>query len=90
MGRSRSCWNGTTSALQPEEITLKGTRVSIKVPIQKSLETYLMILVYIKYIGFGLVGSYGISTIVGNLMSNLIYIYIYIYIIVYIYIYIYK
>ena len=27
-GRSRSCWNGTTSALQPEEITLKGTRVS--------------------------------------------------------------
>ena len=27
-GPSRSCWNGTTSALQPEEITLKGTRVS--------------------------------------------------------------
>ena len=27
MGPSRSCWNGTTSALQPE-ITLKGTRVS--------------------------------------------------------------
>ena len=27
MGLSRSCWNGTTSALQPEEITLKGTRV---------------------------------------------------------------
>ena len=27
MGPSRSCWNGTTSALQPEEITLKGTRV---------------------------------------------------------------
>ena len=25
MGPSRSCWNGTTSALQPEEITLKGT-----------------------------------------------------------------
>ena len=25
---SRSCWNGTTSALQPEEITLKETRVS--------------------------------------------------------------
>ena len=23
MGRSRSCWNGTTSALQPEEITSK-------------------------------------------------------------------
>ena len=28
MGRSRSCWNGTTSALQPEDITSKGTRVS--------------------------------------------------------------
>ena len=28
MGPSRSCRNGTTSALQPEEITSKGTRVS--------------------------------------------------------------
>ena len=28
MGRSRSCWNDTTSALKPEEITSKGTRVS--------------------------------------------------------------
>ena len=28
MGPSRSCWNGTISAYQPEEITLKGTRVS--------------------------------------------------------------
>ena len=28
MGPSRSCWDGTTSALQPEEITSKGTRVS--------------------------------------------------------------
>ena len=28
MGRSRNYWNGTTSAFQPEEITLKGTRVS--------------------------------------------------------------
>ena len=27
-GGSRSCWNGTTSALQLEEITWKGTRVS--------------------------------------------------------------
>ena len=27
MGPSRICWNDTTSALQPEEITLKGTRV---------------------------------------------------------------
>ena len=28
MGRSRSCWNGPTSAVQLKEITLKGTRVS--------------------------------------------------------------
>ena len=28
MGPSRSCWNGTTSALQTEEIISKGTRVS--------------------------------------------------------------
>ena len=28
MGPSRSCWNGTISALLPEEITSKGTRVS--------------------------------------------------------------
>ena len=28
MGPFRSCWNGTTSALQPEEITWKGTRIS--------------------------------------------------------------
>ena len=28
MGPSGSCWNGTTSALQPEENTSKGTRVS--------------------------------------------------------------
>ena len=28
MGPSRSCWNGRTSALQPEEITSKETRVS--------------------------------------------------------------
>ena len=28
MGPSRSCWNGTTSALQPERITLNGIKVS--------------------------------------------------------------
>ena len=28
MGPSRSCWNGTKSAFQPEEITSKGSRVS--------------------------------------------------------------
>ena len=32
--------------------------------------------IYIKYIGFALVGFYGISIIVGNLMSNPLYIYI--------------
>ena len=37
MGPSRSCWKGT-SALQPEEISSKGTRVSsIKVPIRKKV-----------------------------------------------------
>ena len=39
MEPSRSCWNSTTSALQPEEITLKWTSfigvLSIKVPIRK-------------------------------------------------------
>ena len=46
MGPSRSCWNGTTSALQPEEITSKGTWVSwMYYQYEKSLETYLMILV---------------------------------------------
>ena len=53
MGPSRIFWNSTTSALQPEEISSKGTRVScmyyqLKCPYEKSLETYLMILVYIK------------------------------------------
>ena len=52
MWPSRSCWNGTTSALQAEEITSKGTGVSCvyyqeKYPYKKSMETYLMILVYI-------------------------------------------
>ena len=64
MGPSRSCWNGTTSALQPEEITSKGTRVSCE--YEKSLETYLMILVYIYiYIYSLVVWVYGISTLVG-------------------------
>ena len=38
MGPSRSWWNGTTSALQPEEITLKGTRVHV-CTINKSAHT---------------------------------------------------
>ena len=37
-GPSRSCWNGTTSALQPEEITSKRTRVSCVVPSIKVLK----------------------------------------------------
>ena len=42
--------------------------------------------IYIKYIGFGLFGFYGISTIVGYLMPNpYIYIYIYIYIFIYLF-----
>ena len=50
---SRSCLNSKTIALQPGEIILKGTRVScvyyhLKCPYEKSLETYLMILVH-KY-----------------------------------------
>ena len=45
MGPWRSCWNGTTSALQPEKITSKCV-LSIKVLIQKSLKTYLIILIY--------------------------------------------
>ena len=32
--------------------------------------------IYIKYIGFGLVGFYGISIIVGNLKPNPLYTYI--------------
>ena len=61
MGPSRGCWNGTTSALHPEEITSKGTRVSCvyyqwKYPYKNSLETYLMILVYmfVKIVHFSL------------------------------------
>ena len=40
IGPSTSCCNGTTSALQPEEITAK-------CPYEKSLETYPMILVFL-------------------------------------------
>ena len=38
MGLSRSCWNGTTSALQPEEITLKGLEFQV-CTIDKSTHT---------------------------------------------------
>ena len=64
MGPSRSCWNGTTSALQLEESTSKGTRVScvlsIKVLIRKKSgnlfndpRIYIYIYIYIHiYISF--------------------------------------
>ena len=69
MGPSRSCWNNTTSALQPEEITLKGTRVSCvyyqwKCPYKKSLETYRMHLVYKKNALYGM--AYLLCTIKGE------------------------
>ena len=38
MGPCRSCWNGTTSGLQPEEITSKWTRV-LRVYYKKSAHT---------------------------------------------------
>ena len=46
MGPSKSCLNGKTRSLQPEEFTSKGTRVSCvyyqwKRPYENSLETYL-------------------------------------------------
>ena len=52
MGRSRSCWNGTTSALQPEEITSKRLlefyvcTINKSAHTKKSLETYRVHLVY--------------------------------------------
>ena len=46
--------------------------------------TKSFLFIYIKYIGFGLVGFYGISTIIGYLMPNPLYIHTYIYIYIYI------
>ena len=75
MGPSRSCWNGITSALQPEEITSKGTKVSCvyyqqKCPYEKSLETYCMLLVCADRL-VGLVSLLnGISTFMGYLISK--------------------
>ena len=55
MGPSRSCWNATTSALQPEEVTSKETSVlcvyiNKSADTKKSLETYSMILVIEPFI----------------------------------------
>ena len=58
MGPSRCCWNSTTSALQPEEITTKGTEFHVctinKSPhTKKSLETYRTAkYIYVYYIWF--------------------------------------
>ena len=41
-----------------------------------TIQCQIYIYIYIKYIGFGLVGFYGISTIVGYLMPNPHYTYI--------------
>ena len=90
MEPSRSYWNGTTSALQPEEITSKGTRVSCvyysqKYPYKKCLETYLIILVYICiYIYIYIYISVYVSVCL--FVRLRIYIYIYIYILVSVYI----
>ena len=76
LGAPISCWNSTASALQPEEITSKGTRVSCvyyqkKCPIRKkSVNLFNDPLIYIYIYN--------------------IYIYIYLYIYIYIYIYIIK
>ena len=61
MGPGRSCWNGTTSALQPEETTSKRDKsfmcvLSIKVSIRKSgnlfndsrIYIYIYIYIYIR------------------------------------------
>ena len=53
MGLCRSCCNGTTSALQPEEITSKGTRVScvhyqFKMSTRKKSGNYWKVLRYSK------------------------------------------
>ena len=41
MGLSRSFWNDTTSALQPKEVTSKGTRVSCVSVISLSISMFL-------------------------------------------------
>ena len=38
-GASKSCWNGTTNALQPKEITSKGTREFHVCTLNKSAHT---------------------------------------------------
>ena len=57
MGPSRSCLKGTISAVKPDEIISKGTRVSCvyyqwKRSCEKSLETYCVLLVFCQLTGF--------------------------------------
>ena len=49
MGPSRSCWNGTTSALQAEEITSKGLEFHV-CTINKSAWKFIEGTVYIYFI----------------------------------------
>ena len=75
MGPPRRFWNGTISALQPEEITSKGTRdscVQLKCPSENSLEAYHMHLEYIYiyiYINHHVVSSARISLTLSRLSS---------------------
>ena len=74
MGHSRSCWNSKTSALQPEEITSKGIKVSCvyyqwKCPYEKSLETYFMIFVSSIFPGCKIILA-SCQTKQSNLISN--------------------
>ena len=48
MGPSRNYWIGTTGALQPEEVTSKGTRVlCVSVNIFNDPRIYIYIYIYI-------------------------------------------
>ena len=82
MGLCRSCWNGPTSALTPEEIISKGTRISCLLSIKVSIR---------KKSG----NLFNDPRIYIYSVKHYIYIYIYIYIYshchyIYIYIYIYR
>ena len=89
MGPSRSCWNGTISAFQPEEITWKGTRVLCvyyqkNCPYEKRLETYCVPLLSI-YLSIYL--SLFISIYLSIYLSQSVHIYLSIYLSLFISIY---
>ena len=62
LGPSRSCWNGTTSALQSDEITSEGSRVSC---------VYYHYKVHIRIKSGNLFNDPRISTFVGYFMPKL-------------------